>query len=339
MIDEKDIKKFSVLFLALFLVVLSFIVLRPIILAILAGLLLAYVFNPVYKKFLTIFREKNTTAFMMCLLILIFLFLPLWFLVPIVVKQVFDVYLYTQQVNVVNILKESLPSLFSSETFTREFGTALNNFISKSANLISSSFSDLLVNIPSLILQMVVVLFVFFFTLRDASLLAEYMKNLSPLNKDLEENLVKQFKDITFGVIYGQIIVGIIQGALAGIGLVIFGVPQALLLTIVAMFAATIPFIGPWLVWLPAAFVLISTGKVSAGIGLLIYGAVFVSWIDNVIRPYIISKRAKVHSVVIFVGMIGGLIIFGVLGIFLGPLILSYLLILIDLYKQKRLFA
>ena len=339
MIYENDIKKFSVILLALILVVLGFFILKPIILAILASLLLAYVFNPVYKKLLKVFREKNTTSFIMCLLLLLLVFLPLWFLVPIIVKQVFDLYSYTQKVNLANSIRDTFPSIFTSETFTREFGTALNNLISKSANLVLNGFSNILVDLPSILIQMVVILFVFFFALRDSEKLTEYMKTLSPLNKDLEENLIKQFKDITFGVIYGQIIVGVIQGALAGIGLVIFGVPHALLLTILAMFTATIPFIGAWLVWLPASIVLITSGSVTAGVGLLVFGALFVSWIDNIIRPYIISKRARIHSVIVFVGMIGGLIVFGVLGIFLGPLILSYLLILIDLYKQKKLFA
>lgn len=339
MIDEKDIKKFSVIFLALLLIILSFIILRPIVLAIITGLVLAYIFYPVYKKLLKVFREKNTTAFIMCMIILIIIFIPLWFLVPIIVKQVFDFYSYTQKVNLANTVKEAFPSLFSSETFTREFTTALNNLISKAANLITNAFSSLLVNLPTIIIQMVVILFVFFFALRDATKLGEYMKSLSPLNKDLEENLTKQFKDITFGVLYGQIIVGIIQGALTGIGLAIFGVKHVLLLTAIAMLTAIIPFIGAWLVWLPASIILITSGSVTSGVGLMIYGAIFVSWIDNIIRPYIVSKRAKVHSVVIFIGMIGGLMIFGTIGIFLGPLVLAYLLILIDLYKQKKLFA
>ncbi len=339
MVDEKDIKKFSVIFLALFLVILSFIIIHPIILAIIAGLLLAYIFHPVYKALLKVFRERNTTAFIMCILILTLIFLPLWFLVPAIVKQVFDFYSYTQTANLAGKIREAFPSLFASETFSREFGTAFNNLISKAANVILTGFSNLLVNVPVILIQTVVVLFIFFFTLRDAEKLGSYVKSLSPLNKDLEENLAKQFRDITFGVIYGQIIVGVIQGALTGIGLVIFEVPNVLLLTIIAMFLAIIPFIGAWLVWLPAAILLVTSGNVTQGVGLLIYGAIFVSWIDNIIRPYVISRRAKIHSVVVFAGMIGGLIIFGVLGIFLGPLILSYLLILVDLYKQKKLFA
>ncbi len=339
MIDEKDIKKFSVVLLALILIVLSFIILRPILLAIIAGLILAYVFHPVYKGLLKVFRGKNVTALTMCLLILLVIIIPLWFLVPVVVKQVFDFYSYTQAENLVKKISDAFPSLFTSETFTREFGTALNNLISKAANVILAGFSNILVDLPLIIIQMVVVLFVFFFALRDSSQLGEYARGISPLNKDLEENLSKQFKDITFGVIYGQIIVGVIQGILTGIGLMIFGVKHALLLTLLASLAAIIPFIGAWLVWLPASILLITSGSVTNGVSLLIYGIVFVSWIDNVIRPYIISRRAKIHSVIVFVGMIGGLIIFGVLGIFLGPLVLSYLLILLDYYKQKKLLA
>lgn len=338
MIEEKDLKKFVLVFLAIILAVISFFVIKPVLLAIFAGLLMAYVFNPVYKVLFKVVKRKNTAAFIMCLLILVLIFVPLWFLTPLLVNSIFDFYLYIQKINLVSIIRGIFPSLFDSSTFSNEFGAALNNLVTKSINYVINAFSDFMVNLPRILIQMAVALFVFFFALRDSDKLGAFARSLSPFNKDLEDSLITKFKHITFGIIYGQIIVGIVQGILTGIGYYIFGVPRPMLLMLLTILASIIPFIGAWLIWIPASIILIATGNTTAGIGLFIYGAA-ISWVEHIMRAYIVSKPAKVHSVIIFVGIIGGLIVFDILGIFLGPLILSYLIILIDLYKQKKLFA
>ena len=205
------------------------------------------------------------------------------------------------------------------------------------ASSIFSYFITLLQELPSLLLNLAVVLFVFFFALRDQENLKEFISGISPFRKDKEAILVTRFKDITSSIIYGYIIVGILQGLALGLGLLIFGVPRALILTILGIFASMLPMVGPWFVWVPVAIGLFLTGKIGFAIAFSIYCLFFVSTIDNILRPYIVSRKTGVSSVVVLVGMIGGLFVFNILGLILGPLILSYLLLFLKAYKDGTL--
>ena len=130
---------------------------------------------------------------------------------------------------------------------------------------------------------------------------------------------------------------GVIQGIATGFGLIIFGVPNALILTFLAIFASILPMVGPWFIWVPVAIYLFVTGNAGAAIGFGLYSAIFVSSIDNILRPYIVSRKTGTSSVIVLIGMIGGLFLFGILGIILGPLILSYLILFLKAYKDKTL--
>jgi predicted PurR-regulated permease PerM len=333
MINEKTFKKLIVIASIALLLIMSFIIIWPIFLSIITGMLLAYVFHPVYKIVLKVVREKNISSAIILLLIIFILFIPLWFLFPVIARQAFDAYTYSQKIDISSAIGNLLPQSVSTDT-----AALINTFISKTISSLFTKFSSSALNITDLLLQVAVILFVFFFTLRDGDKLKEFTKDISPFSRSVEENLAKQFKDITNSVIFGHIIIGVIQGVLTGIGFYIFGVQNVLILTILAIFAAIIPIVGAWLIWIPASLYLLTSGHTGAGIGLFIYGAVIVSLIvDSVLRPYIVSKRANISSAIFLVGMIGGLIIFGIIGLVIGPLILSYLIILLEAYRNKKL--
>ena len=329
---EKISQRIIVISFLVGLFLLSLMVVWPIIVSILAGLILAYILYPLYLIILKVVREKNISALIIVLLLLFLIFLPIWFLFPVIVKQVFEAYSFMQKVDLFGFLKPILPQASSNDTLA-----LLNTFISNSINSIFSQFSQILLDLPNLLLQLTVILFVFFFGMRDAEKLKNYVKSISPFSSELEKSLSTQFKEITNSVIYGHIIVGILQGILTGIGLLIFGVNNVLLLTLVAVLASVLPIIGAWLVWIPAGIYLLVSGHTGAGIGLMLYGAIFISWIDNVIRPYIVSRRTNLSSGIVLIGMIGGLMVFGVLGLVLGPLILAYAIVILDAYKDKKL--
>ena len=156
-----------------------------------------------------------------------------------------------------------------------------------------------------------------------------------PFSEEVEKKIFDRTKMITFSVIYGQVIIGLIQGAVAGIGLFIFKVPNALLLTVIMCLAGILPIIGTAIVWIPIALFLFIEGNLVAVVGVIIFG-VISSVVDNFLRPIIVSKRSKIHPAVLLIGMIGGLYTFGVLGFILGPLILGYLLILLEIYQGKK---
>ncbi len=333
--EHKTFKKLSIFVVLGVLVTLTILILWPIASAIVTGLILSYIFFPVYKKVRSFAKNENLSALIVILLIIFLIVIPLWVLLPIIVKQVFDIYLYLQKVNIIETLRSVFPALTQTE-FSVDFANSFNNFISEMASGILTTLSKFILDLPNLLLKSAVVLFVFFFGMRDAEVFVNYAKSLSPFSDSAEKELADKFKGITNSVIYGFFIIGVLQGILTGIGLFIFGVPQALLLTILAVFASIIPILGSWLIWVPASIYLLLSGKIFFGISLIIYGTIIISWIDNIIRPYIVAKKVKISSVVVLIGMIGGLLVFGILGFILGPLILSYLLLILDAYRRKK---
>ena len=171
--------------------------------------------------------------------------------------------------------------------------------------------------------------------LRDKDNLVSYIKSLLPFSKDVERRLFESSKEITFSVIYGQVIVGILQGITVGIGFFIFGVPNALVLTLLASLAGIFPVIGTTIIWAPVVIYLFVAGNTLPAFGVIIFG-ILSAFLDNLVRPIIVARRTKMHSALVLVGMIGGLFLFGIMGFILGPLILAYLLIILEVYRNKR---
>ncbi|MBU0894357.1 MAG: AI-2E family transporter [Nanoarchaeota archaeon] len=332
---ENSFKKALVMGILLVLLVLSFFLLKPILIPMIVAFILAFIFNPVYNMFYKIFKSKNISASLICLILLFLIILPIWFLTPIVIDQSFKIYLAAQQMDFVTPLKGIFPSLFASEQFSAEIGSILHSFFTKTTNSLVNELSQIIFNFPTLLLQFSVVFFTFFFVLRDKDKVIDYIKTLLPFSKDVETKMFESSKGITTSLIYGQIIVGIIQGIIVGVGLFIFSVPNSLFLTLLAILGGILPIIGTTLVWVPVVIYLFIAGNTFSAIGVLLFG-IFSSTIDNVIRPLIVSKRTNIHPVVVLIGMIGGLFLFGVLGFILGPLILSYLLILLDTYRKNQ---
>jgi predicted PurR-regulated permease PerM len=315
--------------------ILSFILLRPILYAMLGGLFLAFILTPLYKKTLKYIPNKNLSASLICTLVIIIILLIMWLITPILIKQSIEIYQASQKIDVVTPLKNIFPSVFSSETIAEEIGSVIYSFITKITNSTMNFFANLILNFPTLLLQMLVVLFTFFFILRDGDKVVPYLQSLLPFSKDIEEKLFKSTKDITFSVVYGQVVLGILQGIVVGIGYLIFGVNNALFLMILSCLAGIFPIIGTSIVWVPVSIYLLATGNIVATVGVLVFGLVSAI-IENAIKPIFVSKKTNVHSGIILLGMIGGLFVFGILGVILGPLILSYLLILLELYRDKR---
>lgn len=333
--DDIYFKKIMTAIILLALLVLSFLLLKPILLSIIFGILLAFVFSPLYSKLYKWTKMKNLSATLICLLLVIVIILPFWFLTPIFIDQSFKIYMSAQQMDFVTPLQSLFPSLFASEQFSIEIGATIQSFVAKLANYFVNGLSQIILNFPTIFLQLMVVFFTFYFTLRDKAMLVEYLKSFSPFPKEVEKKLFNSSKNITTSMLYGQFVIGILQGIIAGIGFLIFGVPNALTLALLAMLAGVFPIIGTTIIWIPVVIYLFMAGNAFSAIGVALFGVV-ASTVDNFIRPIFVSKRTNLNSSLVLIGMIGGLFLFGILGLILGPLILAYLIILLELYRNKR---
>ena len=333
--EDLYLKKIMTAVILAGLLILSFLLVRPVLMAVIVGLILAFIFARPYDWIKDKIKSPNLSAFIVCLFLVALIIIPLWLFTPIVLEQAFTMYQSSQQMDFATPLKTIFPSLFASAEFSAEVGNMIHSFVTSAANKAVNLISSFILNFMTFFLQAIVAFFVLFFVLKEKKRVISYVKSLSPFSREVEEKLFEYSKGITASVIYGQIIVGLIQGLVVGIGFFIFGIPNALLLTVLASLAGVFPIIGTTIVWLPVVIYLLIAGNSFPAFGIVVFG-LLSSILDNFIRPMIVSKRTQIHSAIILVGMIGGLFFFGIMGFVLGPLILSYLIVLLELYRRKK---
>ncbi len=334
--DQKFTTRIVIYSIILLLFLLTFLMIRSIIIPIIFGLLLAYVLQPVYRLMLKKLKSKNLTAAILIILLLTIVLIPIYFLVPLLLKQLFQAYLFVQQISFTDIINKFLPGILSPEA-TKTVANHINNLAINAFTDSLNSITNIIINVPNLLLKFAVFIFTFYFALRDAEKLKEFMLKLSPFSQSTEKLFLHEFRGITNSVIYGQFIIGLIQGLMVGLGLLVLGVPGTLIFTVIAMIASVIPLLGAWLVWLPVSIYLILSGNLASGLLLFFYGLFFVSVVDNVLRTIFISKTTSLHPALGLIGVIAGLYSFGLVGLILGPLILAYILIIINFYKEGKL--
>jgi predicted PurR-regulated permease PerM len=178
--------------------------------------------------------------------------------------------------------------------------------------------------------QVLISAFLTFFLLRDAPVLAARLAvAVERLAGERGQHLIKVAGDTVRGVIFGILGTAIAQALVAGLGFWIAGVPGAVLLSVLTFFFAVVPF-GPPLIWLPAALWLFAQDRPGMGVFMLIWGGLVISGVDNFLRPSLISQGSKMPFALIFCGVIGGALAFGLVGVFLGPTLLAVAFRLVD---------
>ncbi len=178
-------------------------------------------------------------------------------------------------------------------------------------------------------------LFLLFYFLRDGESFFAWLQWVLPLPDRVEADLLESIHHITSAVLAGHVLVAIIQGALAGIGLFVAGVPNAFFWTAVMIVLSLLPVVGSFLVWGPAAIYLFTIGRpVAAGL-LAAYGAIIVGVSDDYLRPVVVDRYARVSPAVIIIGILGGLTVMGFIGIFVGPIIIGALKATLDVYREE----
>ncbi|VVB83620.1 AI-2E family transporter [uncultured archaeon] len=332
--DEAYFRKATTIAILGVLIVLSFFMLKPLLLSIIGGFILAFIFSPLYNKLFKWTKSRTLSAMIICTSLLLLILAFIWFFTPTIVNESIKIYRASQQLNVVDLLKKVLPFLFNSQESSQQFGSIIQTFITKITNSLMNYFSNLILDFPTILLKIFVVFFTFYYALRDRDKLTDYIKNLLPFSDDVVKKLFTSTRDITTSVLFGQVIIGVVQALILAAGFFIFGVPNAWVLSIVAIVGCILPIIGPTFIGLPVAVFLLIAGNTFSAAGVIVF-TVLSHLSDHVTRPLFVAKRAKLHTAIALIGMIGGFLLFGVLGFVLGPLIIAYLIIIIEIYKNK----
>ena len=188
---------------------------------------------------------------------------------------------------------------------------------------------DLLFGALGLFASLTLTLFILFFLLRDGDAIAARFKNLVPFDAKRKDRLDHHLQDVTRAVVYGTVVTALAQGALLGVGFEIAGVPSPVVFGVLAAIASFVPFVGTGLVWVPAVLYLYVQGAGWKTVFLLVWSAVVVGSADNFLRPLLVSGRARMSTLTVFFGVLGGLAAFGFIGLFVGPVILAFVQTLI----------
>jgi predicted PurR-regulated permease PerM len=189
--------------------------------------------------------------------------------------------------------------------------------------------------VTTFMLNSVITLFTLFFLFREGRSMRRRVAAVMPLSSEQVEKLFAGIENTIIGTVYGGLVVAAVQGALVGLALWIFGIPSPVLWGVVAAFFALLPVVGTAAVWLPASIYLLTTGHWVQAIILAVWGAFVVGTIDNILRPYLISGRVQMHTLLIFFAVFGGVNVFGFLGLIVGPVILAVTLTLFRMLRDE----
>ena len=333
--------------------IVSIIIIFPFLTSIITGAILAFVFYPLYNWLQKRIRYKGQTAFITAIIILVLVTMPAIALFNTLTQETHYLYIRAkQQLSVGEIIDSrcyedtficnainNVNQLLREEQIKEYLVGLLNDVIA----FFTKKISAIIFSLPKIILHLMVVLFTCYYVLKDGKDLLKRIEKAAPLKVHHQEQIVQQFGDITRAVIYGAFLVALVQGALGAFGLWLFGIKSFIWWGIVMTFFALIPFIGTWVVWFPASLFLglsgylqNETGLIWRGVGLFFFGLLFISTIDNILKPVIVAERARVHPLLILIGILGGLFVFGLIGIIIGPLILALLQTLLQIYEKER---
>lgn len=209
----------------------------------------------------------------------------------------------------------------------------LNTATVMGSGLMNAS-TQVLGSVSSLLMNFTLMLFVLFFVLRDHQALVEFIRHALPLSRSQEDLLLKETVNVSKSALLGTLLTSMTQGVIGGIGMALAGYPGLFWGTMMA-FASLIPVVGTALIWLPAALIAIATGNTGWGVFLIIWGVVVVGSIDNFVRPLFMQGSSSMNTVMLFFSLLGGLQLFGLMGLLYGPLVIALTLVMFRIYERE----
>lgn len=331
-------------FLILFL--LSILLLGRILWPFLSILVLSYLLAGIFKPLYSFMHRKlsqNFASLLTCMLIILLVFIPLVFFVVALSQEAFALYQWGKDANLALKFKELHDSAFwlKAQTFLGTFGVSvetegINEALSGLAKVVGlflyNQASAWAANLMQFVFQFFMMILVIFFLLIDHDRLINYVLHLSPLPDDQERRLIQKFEEIAGAVLIGNGICGLIQGVLGGLLFTILNIGPPVLWGGMMAILAFLPIFGIGLVLIPAGIILLFKGSIASGVFVLIFYVTLSFSVEYLLKPKMVGEQVQMHTLLVFLAIMGGLSVFGFLGIIYGPLIVTGFLTLADIY-------
>lgn len=309
---------------------LCWLMLRPFIGVLEWAIVLVIILYPVHRRLTHRIKSRSLSALISCLLVLVVVVLPLT-LLTIAVGQELSKVIPNLPAQISQLMSTQTPLLgrisawfqtrLGMDTLrTQEF---LVEQLQRSGEFLLGFSWSLLGNIVSGIVKSFFVLFTMYYLFRDGDEIVKRLPSALPLSTEQGEALIARIQAVVSASVYGVVTIAILQGLLGGVAFWILGIPSPILWAVLMTFLCMIPLAGSFLVWLPLSIYLMATGHWTKAVLLILWGALVVSTVDNFLRPKLLRNQTKLHELFVFFSVLGGISLFGLLGIVLGPVVLA----------------
>lgn len=309
----------------------------------LAGLFAA-VFHPLYRRILPITgSRKGISSLLTLLIVLCFVFIPIVMIGTVFVGQGAQLASNTlpwfqsvvNEPGFITSQLERLPFYGLVEPYRDQLAERLGGLFVATSSTAVDILQSATRGTVSAVITLLLVLYSFFFFLMDGDKLIKHILYYLPLDDKNEVLLLNRFRSVTIATLKGTAVIGFLQGTLAGIGLWVCNIPNALFLSVTMMLLSVVPGIGAALVWIPACIYLAINGQWVFAIGLFLYSALLVGSIDNILRPKLVGSDTQLHELMIFFSTLGGLLTFGLPGFIIGPIIAALFVTVWEIYAVE----
>lgn len=314
---------------------------------IMAGVM-ATLFHPVQERVLRRMPGKrNLAAFITVSLVTLLIIIPfLLFLIALITQGleiaagvsswlgVVDLSRLQEQPRVAQVLawaNEHLPFL---RLETLDLRSQLMAASTRVGQFLLKGGTSILGNMASFVTNFAIMIFLTFYLLRDGRAMVNSLKHLSPMREDQEDRILTRIKAVTRSVFLGSFLTAICQGLAGGVAMAIVGIPPLFWGTMLGL-ASLVPLVGTALVWVPATAYLVIIGSYKSAIFFAAWSAVVVGSIDNFLRPFLMQGQAQMSTFYIFLAIIGGLQVFGLVGLLYGPLIIAFATVMLYIYEHE----
>lgn len=316
------------------LAVMTFLVFRPFLHILVLAAVLSVLFHPLYERIVKFFRgSRSLVAGLLTIIAFVFLVAPILFFGFQVFGQAQDFFSLSRvgQSQYIHVLQQNVDTLFGYVVPGSSF--SISDLIGSMLAFVSQNLGGLLSETTFIFAQAFLLLFIFFFFLRDGEKMLNSFVSLSPFGKEQNKQITNSVYRTITSVVRGTISVGIIRAGLLVAAFYFLGIPNALLWGSIGGIIAAVPGVGTLLVVIPAFLYLVLYGNVVSAIMMGLFGIFLLFFVDNLLSAYFFGKGLDVPPLFVLLSILGGIILFGPLGFIFGPIILSLFVSAIDMYR------
>jgi predicted PurR-regulated permease PerM len=302
---------------------------------------LVILFYPVHRRLLARTKRPGTSALLSCLLVVVTILLPIT-LVTLALIHELSGFSESLKANLSSLLDPNSPV---TGRFLRWLGQYVDIEQLRSQDFLAERLKGMggaiagrtlgfVGGVVGVVIEIFFVIFTMYYLFRDGNRIVNALPEMLPLERAHSEKIFARTREVISASVYGVLVIATIQGTLGGLAFWILGLPSPLVWAVVMTLLSMIPMAGAFIVWVPAAIFLVISGFWIKALILTAWGALVIGTVDNFLRPKLVGEKTKLHELFIFFSVLGGLKVFGILGIVLGPVVLAITLALLDVYRQ-----